>query len=245
MNANVPQPESRESVAGVALQPHDSPKWAAVVGDILVPLPRRHFKVRDILLEAQAEPGTPLIRDYDSPNDDVLPEDAEVDLAEGNVFRTERQGTPGDDLPPNAPAKLAFIVDDSWEVTIRPDQTGQMLRDLFNIPADAELLRDYKEPHDATIEDDDMVLFVDGPVFRTRVGTIIVSGTPHEWSKPRIDYVEVVTLFDPAYPQHPDWTYSVTYKHGPSENPDGILTFGHSVKVKDRMVFHVKCTGQS
>ncbi len=75
--------------------------------------------------------------------------------------------------------------------------------------------------------------------------TIIVTGTPHEWPKPRIDYVEVVTLFDPAYPQHPEWTYSVTYKHGPSENPDGILTFGHSVKVKDRMVFHVKCTGQS
>lgn len=75
--------------------------------------------------------------------------------------------------------------------------------------------------------------------------TIIVSGTPHEWSKPRIDYVEVVTLFDPAYPQHPDWTYSVTYKNGPSQNPDGILTFNHSVKVKEGMVFNVKCTGQS
>jgi hypothetical protein len=78
-----------------------------------------------------------------------------------------------------------------------------------------------------------------------KIITIIVSRTPHEWSKPRIDYVEVVTLFDPAYPQHPEWTYSVTYKHGPSENPHGILTFGHSVKVKEEMVFHVKCTGQS
>lgn len=75
--------------------------------------------------------------------------------------------------------------------------------------------------------------------------TLIVSGTPHDWSKPRIDYVEVVTLFDPAYPQHPDWTYSVTYKNGPSQNPDGILTFNHSVKVKEGMVFSVKCTGQS
>lgn len=75
--------------------------------------------------------------------------------------------------------------------------------------------------------------------------TIIVSGTPYEWSKPRINYSEVVTLFDPAYPQHPDWTYSVTYKNGPSQNPDGILTAGGSVKVKEGMVFNVKCTGQS
>jgi len=76
--------------------------------------------------------------------------------------------------------------------------------------------------------------------------TIIVTGTPHEWFKPQIDYTEVVTLFDPDYPKHPDWTYSVTYKHGPSENPHGILAPGDkAVKVKERMEFNVKCTGQS
>lgn len=78
-----------------------------------------------------------------------------------------------------------------------------------------------------------------------RAITIIVEGTPHEWSKPVITYTQVVTLFDPTYPQHPETTYSVTYKRGPSENPHGILAPGGSVKVKDKMVFNVSATGQS
>lgn len=116
----------------------------------------------------------PLIRDYDSPHDTVLPDDAEVDLAAGNVFRTERQGTPGDGTHPDAPPKLAFAVDDSWEILIRPEQTGQTLRDLFQIPSDALLLRDYKSPHDVIITDDEHIAFADGPVFRTHVGTVTV-----------------------------------------------------------------------
>ena len=151
-----------------------APKWAAVVGDRLIPLPHSHLKARDILFEVGAKPGTPLIRDYDSPHDIILLDDAAVDLAEGNVFRTERQATPGDGMPPDAPPKLAFVVDDAWEVMIRPSQTGQILRDLFEIPAEAELLRDYTSPHDRIVEDNDEILFADGPVFRTRVGSVTV-----------------------------------------------------------------------
>ncbi len=78
-----------------------------------------------------------------------------------------------------------------------------------------------------------------------RTVTIIVEGTQHDWLKPSITYTEVVTLFDPTYPQHPETTYSVTYKHGPAHKPEGILTPGASVKVKNRMVFNVSSTGQS
>lgn len=75
--------------------------------------------------------------------------------------------------------------------------------------------------------------------------TIIVAGTPHEWNKPSITYAEVVTLFDPQFPQHPEVTYSVTYEHGPAHHHEGILTPGASVKVKEGMVFSVSRTGQS
>jgi hypothetical protein len=78
-----------------------------------------------------------------------------------------------------------------------------------------------------------------------RAITLIVEGTPHEWFKASITYAELVTLFDPNYPQHPETTYSVTYDHGPAHNPEGILSPGASVEVKDRMVFHVSRTGQS
>ena len=75
--------------------------------------------------------------------------------------------------------------------------------------------------------------------------TIIVTGTPHDWFKPVISYTEVATLFDPTYPQHPDTTYSVTYKKGPNNKPEGILSPGASVKVKEGMEFNVSSTGQS
>lgn len=75
--------------------------------------------------------------------------------------------------------------------------------------------------------------------------TIIVNGTPHEWSKSEISYAEVVTLEVPTYPQHPEITYSVTYSNGHGHKPEGILSPGASVKVKDRMVFNVSETGQS
>ncbi|HEY1062611.1 MAG TPA: multiubiquitin domain-containing protein [Daejeonella sp.] len=75
--------------------------------------------------------------------------------------------------------------------------------------------------------------------------TIFVNGTPHEEEKNEISYNEVVTLAFPDYPQHPERTYSVTYERGHGEKPEGILSPGGSVKVKDGMRFTVKHTGQS
>ena len=75
--------------------------------------------------------------------------------------------------------------------------------------------------------------------------TIIVEGTPHGWPKDEISYAEVVTLEVPSYPQHPEITYSVTYMRGHGNKPEGILSPGASVKVKEGMIFNVSETGQS
>lgn len=75
--------------------------------------------------------------------------------------------------------------------------------------------------------------------------TIVVEGTPHEWPKEEITYAEVVTLEVPDYAQHPEITYSVSYKRGHGNKPEGILVPGASVKVKEGMVFYVSETGQS
>lgn len=75
--------------------------------------------------------------------------------------------------------------------------------------------------------------------------TIVVEGTPHQWPKDEITYVEVVTLEVPDYAQHPEITYSVTYKRGQGNKPEGILSPGGSVKLKDGMIFNVSPTGQS
>lgn len=75
--------------------------------------------------------------------------------------------------------------------------------------------------------------------------TIIVEGTPHEWQKEEISYAEVVTLEVPNYAEHPEITYAVKYKNGHGHKPEGILSPGDSVKVKERMIFSVSETGQS
>jgi hypothetical protein len=75
--------------------------------------------------------------------------------------------------------------------------------------------------------------------------TIVVDGTPHEVETAQVTYAEVVTFAYPDYSKHPEVTYSVTYKGGPPENPEGILPPGGSVFVKNGMRFHVSPTGQS
>jgi hypothetical protein len=75
--------------------------------------------------------------------------------------------------------------------------------------------------------------------------TIIVNGRPHLWSKKEISYTEVVTLEFPDYSQHPEINYTVKYKNGNGHKPEGILSPGASVKVKEGMVFSVSATYQS
>ena len=75
--------------------------------------------------------------------------------------------------------------------------------------------------------------------------TIIVNGTRHEVPRGRITYAQVVTLDVPDYPEHPEINYSVKYTHGPKHKPEGTLSPGGSVEVREGMVFCVTPTGQS
>lgn len=128
--------------------------------------------------------------------------------------------------------------------------TGEALYRLGQVPAGRSLYLEVDGDQEDTMVEDgpDAVLLREDAHFHSaprRTVTIVVEGTPHEWSRPRIRYAEVVTLFDPGFPQHPDVTYSVTYDHGPRQNPEGILAPGGTVRVKEKMVFHVSRTGQS
>lgn len=53
--------------------------------------------------------------------------------------------------------------------------------------------------------------------------TIIVEGSPHEWPKGEITYAQVVVLEVPDFAQHPEITYSVKYKNGHGNKPEGTL----------------------
>ena len=75
--------------------------------------------------------------------------------------------------------------------------------------------------------------------------TIVVEGTPHKWPEEYITYDQVVTLEAPDYAQNPQITYTVIYKRGPRNKPEGTLSKGGTVKVVEGMIFNVTTTGKS
>lgn len=148
-----------------------APKWMALVEDEPIPLPQRTVTVGVIRSQANVPGGVALTRDYNSPNDFVLGDDATlIDLAEGNVFyRVPECEEKSERCRPCAKtAKLAYFIDDRAELTTNPKQTGKSLRALFGFAADTSLFRDFESPHDEPIAADVRARFADGPVFYTR-----------------------------------------------------------------------------
>ncbi len=145
-------------------------KWATLIGDALLPMPRPVLMARDILDQAGIGREFMLQRDYNGTDDITFADDAPVDLREGNVFRLVQRCTPTshDRLPTSAKPKLAFVADDSWEVTLNPNQTGHSIKRLFGLPDDVELFRDLESPTDELVSDAEPVRFQDGPVFTIR-----------------------------------------------------------------------------
>lgn len=75
--------------------------------------------------------------------------------------------------------------------------------------------------------------------------TILVNGESFEENEPRLSFEQVVKLAYPVPPSGSCIEFTVTYRNGPSENPKGTLTAGHSVEIKNRMIFDVTPTDRS
>lgn len=75
--------------------------------------------------------------------------------------------------------------------------------------------------------------------------TIVVEATPHIWLEKHISYEEVVKLEVPDYSPTSGISYAVKFTRGHGEMPEGVLSPGTKVKVKEGMKFNVSETGQS
>lgn len=182
-------------------------KWALVLDDRVVPMPRRLVAASVIRDQGSVAPDFVLVRDHNSPNDVIIGENEEVDLVKGNVFYTLKRC----DVQPrgechDAP-KLAFIVDDRAEITIRLSQTGKMIRDLFALAHHVELFRDFDGSKDMSIGLDDTANFGDGPVFYSRHAEaelkITVNKqffTEHQGVKPEMTGLQIASLVFPERP---------------------------------------------
>lgn len=168
MNDTTEIPSSADKSVEIEHTRRAVPKWACTVNDEPIPLPRRIVEVAVIKAQAQLPLGSVLVRDHDSQNDVVLREDETIDLTKGNVFYTLEGCDVGNRDRCDAPAKLAFFVNDRAEETLNPHQTGQTVRDLFGLSKDVNLIRDFESSHDELVQPKDEAPFEKGPVFITR-----------------------------------------------------------------------------
>lgn len=75
--------------------------------------------------------------------------------------------------------------------------------------------------------------------------TIIANTRSYPWNSKDITFEQLVELAYPGQPANDQDTYTVRYSRGHDGHGSGSLTAGHSVKVKNGMVFDVYRTSRS
>lgn len=75
--------------------------------------------------------------------------------------------------------------------------------------------------------------------------TIQVNAKDKVWTEKIISFDEVVILAFGVISTDPNVSYSVIYKKGDNNKPEGIMIKGDEVKVKDGMRFNVTETNRS
>lgn len=75
--------------------------------------------------------------------------------------------------------------------------------------------------------------------------TIQVNARDKVWAEKKISFDEVIILAFGVISTDPNVSYSVTYKKGDNNKPEGIMVKGDEVKVKDGMRFNVTETNRS
>ncbi len=75
--------------------------------------------------------------------------------------------------------------------------------------------------------------------------TIIVNGQQRTVRKEELSFAEVVALAFDNPPTGPNVIFTITYRRGQGDKPEGTLVAGGTVKVKEGMIFNVTATDQS
>jgi hypothetical protein len=125
--------------------------------------------------------------------------------------------------------------------------TGKHLYELGHIQPHQELFREVGGDHeDQPVPNNDHVIHLneDEHFYSERVYEVIVNARKKEVTTHYLTFDEVVKLADEP-PPAPTTVYTITYRKGPHENPEGDLLQGQKVRVKNGMVFNVKRTDKS
>lgn len=73
--------------------------------------------------------------------------------------------------------------------------------------------------------------------------TIVVNGREKVTTERELSFSQIVTLA--GLPVGPSTLFTVTYRRGEGNRPEGTLVNGQTVKIKDGMIFNVTATNKS
>jgi hypothetical protein len=167
--------------------PSAAPRRFALINDRIITAPRLVVPVSVLRALASIPADQVLVRDHGSPNDVVLDDRASVDLNDGNVFYTRPRCEATLPAACGSPAKLAFAVDDAFELSTAAELPFEAFLGLFSLEASKQLFRDFESPNDQPMVAGSVIRFQDGPVFYTRGGghvdkrvEITIDGVKHK-----------------------------------------------------------------
>ncbi len=181
--------------------PSAAPRRFALINDRIITAPRLVVPVSVLRALASIPADQVLVRDHGSPNDVVLDDRATVDLNDGNVFYTRArcEATPLGAC--GSPAKLAFAVDDVFELSTAAELPFAAFTGLFGLEAGKQLFRDFESPNDQPIAPGTVIRYTDGPVFYTRGGQhhdtrveITIDGVKHKVAPGKTSVADIKKL---------------------------------------------------
>jgi len=154
------------------------------------------------------------------------------------------------------PEFLSFFGDRTFSLTIneRGYEWGaeeipiSAIRRHASIPDDHEVVLDSEG--DRVLEDGDVVRLKGKGVERIRSRPAeqicIIVNTRQKFVAPgQISFAQLVVLAFPDLPIGPNTAFTVSYRKGRGDKPEGTLIEGESIKVKKGMVFNVSATDKS
>jgi hypothetical protein len=75
--------------------------------------------------------------------------------------------------------------------------------------------------------------------------TIVVNGRDRVVSSKELTFDELVALAFENPPTGPNIVFTITYRRGHGDKPEGTLVEGGTVRIKDGMIFNVTATDKS
>lgn len=80
---------------------------------------------------------------------------------------------------------------------------------------------------------------------RSKEFTVIVNGRQKVVTSRELSFAEIIALAYDNPPTGPNFVFTITYRRGEGNKPEGTLVAGETVKIKEGMIFNVTATDKS